>query len=188
MRVMIGDENLTIQNLVDSYDEYVEKINDVAKSDIQRERALKGLDQLTTQYLSKIEDFTGTVELSNDALETQKNDIKEMWISILPGIDGWNDLSDAQQAFVEKYVRGLDIDLTNANSMESQEQEIKNRVRKIQEIFDGESVELKVTLPGANEKAWLLTDIIETLGCIWRMQMSSLNRCIARLDFQDYLK
>lgn len=161
---VLGDENLTIQNLVDSYDEYVEKINDVAKSDIQRERALKGLDQLTTQYLSKIEDFTGTVELSNDALETQKNDIKEMWISILPGIDGWNDLSDAQQAFVEKYVRGLDIDLTNANSMESQEQEIKNRVRKIQEIFDGESVELKVTLPGANEKTWLLKDIIETLG------------------------
>lgn len=164
LTAVLGDENLTIQNLVDNYDEYVKKINDVAKSDIQRERALKGLDQLTTQYLSKIEDFTGTVELSNDALETQKNDIKEMWISILPGIDGWNDLSDAQQAFVEKYVRGLDIDLTNANSMESQEQEIKNRVRKIQEIFDGESVELKVTLPGANEKAWLLTDIIETLG------------------------
>lgn len=164
LTAVLGDESLTIQNLVDNYDEYIKKITDVAKSDIQRERALKGLDQLTTQYLSKIEDFTGTVELSNDALETQKNDIKEMWISILPGIDGWNDLSDAQQAFVEKYVRGLDIDLTNANSMENQEQEIKNRVRKIQEIFDGEPVELKVTLPGANEKAWLLTDIIETLG------------------------
>lgn len=164
LTAVLGDENLTIQKLVDNYDEYVKKINDVAKSDIQRERALKGLDQLTTRYSSKIEDFTGTVELSNDALETQKDNIKEMWVSMLPGIDGWNDLSDAQQAFVEKYVRGLDIDLTNANSMENQEQEIKNRVRKIQEIFDGESVELKVTLPGANEKAWLLTDIIETLG------------------------
>ena len=48
--------------------------------------------------------------------------------------------------------------------MESQEQEIKNRVRKIQEIFDGESVELKVTLPGENEKTWSLKNIIETLG------------------------
>ena len=164
LTALLGNENLTIQNLVDNYDTYVEKINEVAKSDIQRERALKGLDQLTTRYLSKIEDFTGTVELSNDALEAQKDNIKEMWVSMLPGIDGWNDLSDAQQAFVEKYVRGLDIDLTNANSMENQEQEIKNRVRKIQEIFDGESVELKVTLPGADEKTWLLTDIIETLG------------------------
>lgn len=164
LTALLGDKNLTIQNLVDNYDTYVEKINEVAKSDTQRERALKGLDQLTTRYSSKIEDFTGIVELSNDALETQKDNIKEMWVSMLPGIDGWNDLSDAQQAFVEKYVRGLDIDLTNANSMENQEQEIKNRVRKIQEIFDGESVELKVTLPGADEKTWLLTDIIETLG------------------------
>lgn len=164
LTAVLRDENLTIQNLVDNYDTYVEKINEVAKNDTQRERALKGLDQLTTRYSSKIEDFTGTVELSNDALETQKDNIKEMWVSMLPGIDGWNDLSDAQQAFVEKYVRGLDIDLTNANSMENQEQEIKNRVRKIQKIFDGESVELKVALPGADKKTWLLTDIIETLG------------------------
>ena len=164
LTVVLGDENLTIQDLVDNYDTYVKKINEVAEGDIQRGRALKGLDQLTTRYSSKIEDFTGTVELSNDALETQKDNIKEMWVSMLPGIDGWSDLSDAQQAFVEKYIRGLDIDLTNANSMESQEQEIKNRVRKIQEIFNGESVELKVTLPGADAKDWLLTDVIEALG------------------------
>ena len=61
-------------------------------------------------------------------------------------------------------MRGLDIDLTDAKSMENQENEIKRRIAKMQEILNSETIELKVTLPGENEKTWSLKNIIEVLG------------------------
>ena len=154
----------TLQEVYESSNDIIKAINDSEFDSSDQKLALAGLTKLTDYYSTSVTELNERLELSNEELKQQKDNIKEQWVAMLPGIDGWYELSDAQQAFVEKYVRGLDIDLTNANSMESQEQEIKNRVRQIQEIFDGESVELKVTLPGADEKTWLLTDIIETLG------------------------
>ena len=154
----------TLQEVYESSNDIIKAINESEFDSSDQKLALEGLTKLTDYYSASVTELNEKLELSNEELKQQKDNIKEQWAAMLPGIDGWYDLSDAQQAFVEKYVRGLDIDLTNANSMENQEQEIKNRVRKIQEIFDGESVELKVTLPGTDEKTWLLTDIIETLG------------------------
>ena len=161
---ILGSDALTPKKILERYNDLRDQIYNSGKDDNIINKAIRQLDTYYTYYSTRESNLKEQVELSKSAIEEQTDAIKEQWVSILPSVDGWYELSDAQQAFVEKYVRGLDIDLTDAKSMESQENEIKRRVAKMQEILNSETIELKVTLPGENEKTWTLKNIIETLG------------------------
>ena len=161
---ILGSDALTPKKILERYNDLRDQIYKSGKDDNMINKAIRQLDTYYTYYSTRESNLKGQIELSKSAIEEQTDAIKEQWVSILPSIDGWYELSDAQQAFVEKYVRGLDIDLTDAKSMESQENEIKRRVTKMQEILNSETIELKVTLPGEDEKTWSLKNIIETLG------------------------
>ena len=161
---ILGSDTLTPKKILDEYDNLQQTIIGSGQKPNTIKRAIKQLDTYYTYYSTEESNLKEQIELSKSAIEEQTDAIKEQWVSILPSVDGWYELSDAQQAFVEKYVRGLDVDLTDASSMESQENEIKRRVAKMQEILNSETIELKVTLPGENEKTWSLKNIIEVLG------------------------
>ena len=162
--LILGSDALTPKKILETYNDLRDQIYKSGKDDNMINKAIRQLDIYYTYYSTRELNLKEQIELSKSAIEEQTDAIKEQWVSILPSVDGWYELSDAQQAFVEKYVRGLDIDLTDAKSMESQENEIKRRVAKMQEILNSETIELKVTLPGENEKTWSLKNIIETLG------------------------
>lgn len=162
--LILGSDALTPKKILETYNDLRDQIYKSGKDDNMINKAIRQLDTYYTYYSTRESNLKGQIELSKSAIEEQTDAIKEQWVSILPSVDGWYELSDAQQAFVEKYVRGLDIDLTDAKSMESQENEIKRRVAKMQEILNSETIELKVTLPGENEKTWSLKNIIEVLG------------------------
>ena len=161
---VLGADADTPKKILEGYNDLLDQIYNSGKDSNSIKKATRALDTFYNYYSTKEANLQEQIELSKSAIEEQTDAIKEQWVSILPSIDGWYELSDAQQSFVEKYVRGLDIDLTNPTSMESQENEIKRRVAKMQEILNGEPIELTVTLPGENEKTWLLKNIIETLG------------------------
>lgn len=161
---ILGSDTLTPKKILDEYDDLQQTILGSGRNPNTIKRAIKQLDTYYTYYSTEESNLKEQIELSKSAIEEQTDAIKEQWVSILPSVDGWYELSDAQQAFVEKYVRGLDIDLTDASSMENQENEIKRRVAKMQEVLNSETIELKVTLPGENEKTWSLKNIIEVLG------------------------
>lgn len=161
---VLGADANTPKKILEGYNDLLDQIYDSGKDSNSIKKAIRALDTFYNYYSTKEANLQEQIELSKSAIEEQTDAIKEQWVSILPSIDGWYKLSDAQQSFVEKYVRGLDIDLTNPTSMESQENEIKRRVTKMQEILNDESIELTVTLPGEDEKTWLLKNIIETLG------------------------
>ena len=162
--LILDSDALTPKKILETYNDLRDQIYKSGKDDNIINKAIRQLDTYYTYYSTRESNLKEQVELSKSAIEEQTDAIKEQWVSILPSVDGWYELSDAQQAFVEKYVRGLDIDLTDAKSMESQENEIKRRVAKMQEILNSETIELKVTLPGENEKTWSLKNIIEVLG------------------------
>ena len=162
--ILGSDAADTPKKILEKYNDLRDQIYNSEKDSNTIKKATRALDTFYNYYSAKESNLQGQIELSKSAIEEQTDAIKEQWVSILPGVDGWYELSDAQQSFVEKYVRGLDIDLTNPTSMESQENEIKKRVAKMQEILNGESIELSVTLPGEDEKTWALKNIIETLG------------------------
>lgn len=161
---VLGADADTPKKILEAYNDLLDQIYNSGKDSNSIKKATRALDTFYNYYSTKEANLQEQIELSKSAIEEQTDAIKEQWVSILPSIDGWYELSDAQQSFVEKYVRGLDIDLTNPTSMESQENEIKRRVAKMQEILNGEPIELTVTLPGEDEKTWLLKNIIETLG------------------------
>lgn len=161
---ILGSDALTPKKILETYNDLRDQIYNSGKNDNTINKAIRQLDTYYTYYSTRESNLKEQIELSKSAIEEQTDAIKEQWVSILPSVDGWYELSDAQQAFVEKYVRGLDIDLTDASSLESQENEIKRRVTKMQEILNSEPIELKVTLPGENEKTWSLKNIIEVLG------------------------
>lgn len=161
---VLGADADTPKKILEGYNDLLDQIYNSGKDSNSIKKATRALDTFYNYYSTKEANLQEQIELSKSAIEEQTDAIKEQWVSILPGIDGWYELSDAQQSFVEKYVRGLDIDLTNPTSMESQENEIKRRVAKMQEILNGEPIELTVTLPGEDGKTWLLKNIIETLG------------------------
>ena len=162
--LILGSDALTPKKILETYNDLRDQIYKSGKDDNMINKAIRQLDTYYTYYSTRESNLKGQIELSKSAIEEQTDAIKEQWVSILPSVDGWYELSDAQQAFVEKYVRGLDIDLTDAKSMESQENEIKRRVAKMQEILNSETIELKVTIPGEDETTWSLKNIIETLG------------------------
>ena len=161
---VLGADADTPKKILEGYNDLLDQIYNSGKDSNSIEKATRALNTFYNYYSTKEANLQEQIELSKSAIEEQTDAIKEQWVSILPSIDGWYELSDAQQSFVEKYVRGLDIDLTNPTSMESQENEIKRRVAKMQEILNGEPIELTVTLPGEDGKTWLLKNIIETLG------------------------
>lgn len=161
---ILGADADTPKKILEGYNDLLDQIYNSGKDSNSIKKATRALDTFYNYYSTKEANLQEQIELSKSAIEEQTDAIKEQWVSILPSIDGWYELSDAQQSFVEKYVRGLDIDLTNPTSMESQENEIKRRVAKMQEILNGEPIELTVTLPGEDGKTWLLKNIIETLG------------------------
>lgn len=161
---ILGDAADTPKKILEKYNDLRDQIYNSEKDSNSIKKAIRALDTFYNYYSTKEANLQEQIELNKSAIEEQTDAVKEQWISILPSIDGWYELSDAQQSFVEKYVRGLDIDLTNPTSMESQENEIKKRVAKMQEILNGEPIELTVTLPGEDGKTWFLKNIIETLG------------------------
>lgn len=161
---VLGADADTPKKILEGYNDLRDQIYNSGKDNNSIKKATRALDTFYNYYSTKEANLQEQIELSKSAIEEQTDAIKEQWVSILPGIDGWYKLSDAQQSFAEKYVRGLDIDLTNPTSTESQENEIKRRVAKMQEILNGEPIELTVTLPGEDGKTWLLKNIIETLG------------------------
>lgn len=161
---ILGADADTPKKILESYNDLLDQIYNSGRRSNSIRRATRALNTFYNYYSTKETNLQEQIELSKNAIEEQTDAIKEQWISILPSIDGWYELSDAQQSFVEKYVRGLDIDLTNPTSMESQEDEIKRRVEKMQETLNSEPIELTVTLPGEDEKTWLLKNVIETLG------------------------
>lgn len=152
----------SLKELTENEEKYRQQIRETIKDIDDQELALSGLTKISTYYGSSLDDLNGQIELSSKALETQKDDIKEQWTAMLPGIDGWYELSDAQQAFIRKSIRGMDIDLFDDSSMKQQEQEIKNWVRDVQTLLSN-TEPIKITLDGKTTP-YLMKDIVDALG------------------------
>lgn len=154
--------NQSLKELTENEEKYRQQIKETVKDIDTQELALSALTKISTYYGSSLDDLNGQIELSSKALEAQKDDIKEQWTAMLPGIDGWYELSDAQQAFIRKSIRGMDIDLFDDSSMKQQEQEIKNWVRDVQALLDN-TEPIKITLNGETTP-YLMKDIVDALG------------------------
>ena len=152
----------SLKELTENEEKYRQQIRETIKDIDDQELALSGLTKISTYYGSSLDDLNSQIELSSKALETQKDDIKEQWTAMLPGIDGWYELSDAQQAFIRKSIRGMDIDLFDDSSMKQQEQEIKNWVRDVQTLLSN-TEPIKITLDGKTTP-YLMKDIVDALG------------------------
>ncbi len=152
----------SLKELTENEEKYRQQIRETIKDIDDQELALSGLTKISTYYGSSLDDLNGQIELSSKALETQKDDIKEQWTAMLPGIDGWYELSDAQQAFIRKSIRGMDIDLFDDSSMKQQEQEIKNWVRDVQTLLSN-TEPIEITLDGKTTP-YLMKDIVDALG------------------------
>ena len=154
--------NQSLKELTENEEKYRQQIKETVKDIDTQELALSALTKISTYYGSSLDDLNGQIELSSKALEAQKDDIKEQWTAMLPGIDGWYELSDAQQAFIRKSIRGMDIDLFDDSSMKQQEQEIKNWVRDVQALLNN-TEPIEITLDGETTP-YLMKDIIDALG------------------------
>lgn len=152
----------SLKELTENEEKYRQQIRETIKNIDAQELALSGLTKISTYYGSSLDDLNGQIELSSKALEAQKDDIKEQWTTMLPGIDGWYELSDAQQAFIRKSIKGMDIDLFDDSSMKQQEQEIKNWVRDVQTLLSN-TEPIQITLD-EETTSYLMKDIVDALG------------------------
>lgn len=158
----LSSYNQSLKELTENEEKYRQQIKETVKDIDIQELALSALTKISTYYGSSLDDLNGQIELSSKALEAQKDDIKEQWTAMLPGIDGWYELSDAQQAFIRKSIRGMDIDLFDDSSMKQQEQEIKNWVRDVQALLSN-TESIAITFNGETTP-YLMKDIVDALG------------------------
>jgi hypothetical protein len=82
-------------------------------------------------YKQAVQEVEGTIETTKDSMEALEKEIKDQWVAMLPGADGWFKLSDKQQDFFERYVQGLEVDLTDPTAMSLQESDIISRVETL---------------------------------------------------------
>lgn len=155
--------NVPVRFLAENTEAYLKKIEDSSLSDRGKESARAGLMDYVAYYKQAMQEVEGTIETTKSSMETQEKEIKDQWVAMLPGADGWFKLSDKQQDFFERYVRGLEVDLTDPTAMSLQESDIISRVETLQRILD----ENKVTIDfeyNSEDFSLTLTSLIDKLG------------------------
>lgn len=159
----VGSGNLTPKKILEEYDTLRDQILNSGKDDGAIKRAIKQLDTYYNYYSAKETDLKGKIELREDAIEEQTDAIKEQWVAMLPSIDGWYDLSDAEQAFMEQYVRNMDVDLFDPTSIELQEKRILDNVKDLQSFLNNTKISIPITV-GGEEKEYLISEIARALS------------------------
>lgn len=155
--------NVPVRFLAENTEAYLKKIEDSSLSIRGKESARAGLTDYVAYYKQAMQEVEGTIETTKNSMEAQEKEIKDQWVAMLPGADGWFKLSDKQQDFFERYVRGLEIDLTDPTATSLQEFDIISRVETLQRILDENKVTIDVEYN--NEKFNLtLTQLIDKLG------------------------
>lgn len=155
--------NVPVHFLAENTEAYLKKIEDSSLSISGKESARAGLMDYVAYYKQAMQEVENTIETTKNSMEAQEKEIKDQWVAMLPSADGWFKLSDKQQDFFERYVRGLEIDLTDPTAMSLQEQDIISRVETLQRILDENKVTIDVEYN--NEKFNLtLTQLINKLG------------------------
>lgn len=155
--------NVPVHFLAENTEAYLKKIEDSSLSVRGKESARAGLMDYVAYYKQAMQEVEGTIETTKNNMEAQEKEIKDQWVAMLPSADGWSKLSDKQQAFFERYVRGLEIDLTDPITMSLQESDIIDRVETLQRILD----ENKVTIDfeyNNEDFSLTLTQLINKLG------------------------
>lgn len=155
--------NVPVHFLAENTEAYLQKIEDSSLSVRGKESARAGLMDYVAYYKQAMQEVEGTIETTKNSMESQEKEIKDQWVAMLPSADGWSKLSDKQQAFFERYVRGLEIDLTDPIAMSLQESDIIDRVETLQRILD----ENKVTIDfeyNNEDFSLTLTQLINKLG------------------------
>ena len=156
-------DNVPVRFLAENTEAYLQKIEDSSLSVRDKESARAGLMDYVAYYKQAMQEVEGTIETTKNNMEAQEKEIKDQWVAMLPSADGWSKLSDKQQAFFERYVRGLEIDLTDPIAMSLQESDIIDRVEILQRILD----ENKVTIDfeyNNEDFSLTLTQLINKLG------------------------
>lgn len=155
--------NVPVHFLAENTEAYLKKIEDSSLSVRGKESARAGLMDYVAYYKQAMQEVEGTIETTKNSMEAQEKEIKDQWVAMLPSADGWSKLSDKQQDFFERYVRSLEIDLTDPTMMSLQESDIISRVETLQRILDENKVTIDVEYN--NEKFNLtLTQLIDKLG------------------------
>lgn len=157
----IDVSQISLSGLIQNYDYYGDQIKQILKDEDKQERALLALQTYQSYYSNEMEKYGSIIDNANQGLEDQKDTIKDMYIAMLPGIDGWTELSDAQQSFIEQSIKNKDIDIFDAGSMSRQKQEIKNSVKEMQETL---KIKIPVSFGEETPVDYTFGDIIEELG------------------------
>ena len=157
----IDVSQISLSGLIQNYDYYGDQIKQILKDEDKQERALLALQTYQSYYSNEMEKYGSIIDNANQGLEDQKDTIKDMYIAMLPGIDGWTELSDAQQSFIEQSIKNKDVDIFDAGSMSRQKQEIKNSVKEMQETL---KIKIPVSFGEETPVDYTFGDIIEELG------------------------
>ena len=157
----IDVSQISLSGLIQNYDYYEDQIKQILKDEDKQERALLALQTYQSYYSNEMEKYGSIIDNANQGLEDQKDTIKDMYIAMLPGIDGWTELSDAQQSFIEQSIKNKDVDIFDAGSMSRQKQEIKNSVKEMQETL---KIKIPVSFGEETPVDYTFGDIIEELG------------------------
>lgn len=157
----IDVSQISLSGLIQNYDYYGDQIKKILKDEDKQERALLALQTYQSYYSNEMEKYDSIIDNANQGLEDQKDTIKDMYIAMLPGIDGWTELSDAQQSFIEQSIKNKDVDIFDAGSMSRQKQEIKNSVKEMQETL---KIKIPVSFGEETPVDYTFGDIIEELG------------------------
>lgn len=155
-----GDYSTTIEELTNEQWKFEKAIRESGASIEDQGTALWVLQTITNKCKTVTEDYGRQIELIEDDMEKQQNEMKDLWISMLPGVDGYLNLTDAQQKFIESSIKNMEITSMSGTALTNYEMQVQQQAADYVSLLQSSA---RLAVEGYNDKTFTFANIFSAL-------------------------
>lgn len=155
-----GEYSTTIEELTSEQWKFEKAIRESGASIEDQGTALWVLQTITNKCKTVTGDYGRQIELVEDDMEKQQDEMKNLWISMLPGVDGYLNLTDAQQKFIESSIKNMEITSMSGTALTNYEMQVQQQAADYVSLLQSSA---RLAVEGYNDKTFTFANIFSAL-------------------------
>lgn len=155
-----GDYITTIAELTNEQQKFEKAIRESGASIEDQGTALWVLQTITNKCKTVTKQYNGEIELVEDSIKKQQDEMKDLWISMLPGVDGYLDLTKAQQKFIESSIQNMEITSMSGTALTNYEMQIQQQAEDYVSLLQSG---VRLAVEGYDDKTFTFANIFSAL-------------------------
>lgn len=150
----------TIEELTNEQWKFEKAIRESGASIEDQGTALWVLETITNKCKIVTDDYGREIELVEDNMKKQQEEMKDLWISMLPGVDGYLDLTSAQQKFIESSIKNMEITSMSSTALTNYEMQAQQQAADYVSLIQSSA---RLAVEGYNDKTFTFANIFSAL-------------------------